>query len=193
VVIASDMWCDGAVSEQLEVLKLIAGRLDAARVPYMITGSIAAGLYGQPRMTRDIDIVVALAPVLVTSLVEQLDPEFIHDAELIRTAVAERRIFSVVHRSATQKVDFIVRTDDDYEIEKFDRRRQVDVDGQPMWLIAAEDLVLSKLVWAKQSRSELQFRDIRSIVAVQPRLDWPYIDRWATRLTVAKLPGEFRS
>ncbi len=181
------------MSEQLEVLKLIARRLAAAKIPYMITGSIAAGLYGQPRMTRDIDIVASLAPAMVTRLLQQLEPEFIHDSDVIRAAIAERRIFSVMHRNAMQKVDFIVRTDDDYEIEKFDRRREVEVDGQRLWIIAAEDLILSKLVWAKHSRSELQFSDIRSIVALQRELDWPYIDRWATRLTVAKLLREIRS
>ena len=47
------------------------------------------------------------------------------------------------------------------------------------------------MVWAKDSRSELQFRDVRSIVALQPALDWPYMERWAARLTVARLLAEF--
>jgi hypothetical protein len=62
-----------------------------------------------------------------------------------------------------------------------------------MWMISPEDLVLSKLVWAKDSRSELQFRDVRSIMALQPNLDWRYLDRWAIRLTVAGLLQELRS
>src|SRR5213593_3471422 len=48
--------------DQLSVLKLVTRRLDAARIPYMITGSIASGHYGHPRMTRDIDIVVHMKP-----------------------------------------------------------------------------------------------------------------------------------
>ncbi len=98
-----------------------------------------------------------------------------------------------MHREALQKVDIIVRDDRDYEIEKFERRRLVDVDRQSMWMISPEDLVLSKLVWAKDSRSELQLRDVRSIIALQPGLDWPYMERWALRLTVATLLTEFRA
>lgn len=181
------------MSDQLDVLKLVTGRLDAAGLPYLITGSIASGFYGQPRMTRDIDIVAVLHPPHATQLADLLGPEFVCDAGVIRDAIAARRIFSVMHHEALQKIDFIVRDDRDYEIEKFERRRRVEVDGQRMWLIAPEDLVLSKLVWAKESRSELQFRDVRSIIALQPGLDWPYMERWALRLTVATLLSEFRA
>ena len=180
------------MSDQLDVLKLVTSRLEAAGIQYLVTGSIAAGLYGQPRMTRDIDIVAVLHPPHATRLARILTPDFICDTELIREAIAARRIFNVVHREALQKVDFIVRDDRDYEIEKFERRRVVEMDGQSMWIIAPEDLVLSKLVWSKESRSELQFRDVRSVIALQPDLDWAYMERWALRLTVASLLAEIR-
>jgi hypothetical protein len=181
------------MSDQLDVLKLVTSRLDAGRVEYMITGSIAAGHYGQPRMTRDIDIVVALFPAHVGRLPDLLGPEFLCDIDVARDAISARRTFNVVHQQALQKIDLIVLTDADYEREKFERRQSVLVAGQPMWMISPEDLVLSKLVWAKDSRSELQFRDVRSIMALQPNLDWRYLDRWAIRLTVAGLLQELRS
>jgi hypothetical protein len=182
-----------AVSDQLNVLKLLTGRLEAAGIQYLITGSIAAGLYGQPRMTRGIDIVAVLYPPHAARLAALLKPEFVCDADIMRDAIAGHRIFSVVHCEALQKVDIVVRDDRDYEVEKFERRRMVEVDGQSMWMISPEDLVLSKLVWAKDSRSELQFRDVRSIIALQPDMDWPYIERWAGRLTVAALLAEVRA
>lgn len=180
------------MSDQLAVLKLVTARLEAAAIKYMVTGSIAAGVYGQPRMTRDIDIVVLLYPPHAARLADQLGHEFLCDAAAVRAAIAGHGIFSVIHRDALQKVDFIVRDDRDYEVEKFERRRVTDVDGQPVWVIAPEDLVLSKLVWAKDSRSELQLRDVRSIIAIQPNLDWSYLDRWALRLTVGSLLQECR-
>jgi hypothetical protein len=180
------------VSTQLDVLKLVTARLDLAGITYMITGSIAAGLYGQPRMTRDIDVVALLYPGHAERLVESLAPDFSCDLETIREAIAARRIFNIVHEATTHKVDIIVREDRDYEVEKFARRRRADVGGQAIWVISPEDLVLSKLVWAKDSRSELQLRDVRSIIALQTHLDWPYIDRWALRLTVSALLSEVR-
>lgn len=180
------------MSDQLAVLKLVASRLDAAGIAYMITGSMAAGHYGQPRMTRDIDIVAVLVPPHAARLEEWLGPEFLCDPEAARAAIAARRTFNVFHRETPQKIDFIVRQDTDYELEKFDRRRRLPIDGQPVWMISPEDLVLSKLLWAKDSRSELQLRDVRSIIAVQSGLDWSYVDRWAIRLTVATLVQELR-
>ena len=101
-------------------------------------------------------------------------------------------MFNVFLRDTPQKIDFIVRQDSDYELEKFDRRRQVNIDGQLVWMISPEDLVLSKLVWAKNSRSELQLRDVRSILKAQTGLDSGYLDRWAARLTVAATLKELR-
>jgi hypothetical protein len=97
----------------------------------------------------------------------------------------------VIHRDAIVKVDVIVRKNTAYRIEEFRRRRIVDVDGHPLWMIAPEDLILSKLLWAKDSRSELQLRDVRGILALQgAALDAGYLDRWATSLSVDALLRE---
>src|SRR5579862_6138488 len=105
------------MSDQLAVLKFVASRLDAAGIEYMVTGSIAAGHYGQPRMTRDIDIVVALLPPYARRFATLLAPECFCDADTVAEAIASRRMFNVMHRHALQKIDFIVRNDSDYEFE----------------------------------------------------------------------------
>jgi len=172
---------------------MIAARFDALGVQYMLTGSVAAGWYAQPRMTRDIDLVAILYPRHAAMLAAGLGDVFECDPDVIEAAIEARRPFSVFHRESIQKVDVVVRRDSDYEAEKFERRREVDIEGQRVWIIAPEDLILSKLAWAKQTPSELQLRDVRAIVAAQPTLDWVYIDRWALRLTVATLLQEVRS
>jgi hypothetical protein len=176
-----------AMADQLDVLRLIASRLDQLGIQYMLTGSVAAGWYGQPRTTRDIDLVAVLHPPHADRLATGLSDEFECDAELMRQAILDRRPFSVFHRASIHKIDVVVRQDADYEIEKFDRRRRLEIERQPVWVIAPEDLILSKLAWAKHSPSELQLRDVRAIIAVQQDLDWEYIDRWAVRLTVRSL------
>ena len=50
------------MSEELEVLRTVAARLDQAGIAYMLTGSMALNYYAVPRMTRDIDLVVELEP-----------------------------------------------------------------------------------------------------------------------------------
>lgn len=180
------------MADQLDVLKLIAARLDALGIEYMLTGSVATGWYAQPRMTRDIDLVAVLYPAHASRMVEGLGDAFECDADVIRDAIALRRPFSIFHRSSIQKIDIVVRDDSDYEVEKFARRRSVEAEGQGVWIIAPEDLILSKLSWAKRSPSELQLRDVRALLAVQASLDWAYIDRWARRLTVVRLLEEVR-
>ena len=71
-------------------------------------------------------------------------------------------------------------------------KRAVEAEGQRVWIIAPEDLILSKLSWAKLNTSELQLRDVRALLAVQTTLDWAYIEHWARRLTVTRLLEEVR-
>jgi len=184
----------GEAQDQLSVLKLVTGRLDAARIAYMITGSIAGGHYGRPRMTRDIDIVVELGPADAGRLAATLGDEFSVDPETIRGAIARQSLFNAIHRDAIVKVDFVVRQDTPYRIEEFGRRRLVDIDGHRLWMVAPEDLILSKLLWARDSRSELQLRDVRDLLAFQGgRLDRVYLDRWAASLSVQSLLQEVES
>lgn len=191
-------WYTPAVSDQpqdqLSILKLVTGRLDAALIPYMITGSIAAGHYGHPRMTRDIDIVVQLEPADAPRLAAALGDEFAADPETIRAAISRQSLFNVIHREAVVKVDFVIRKNVAYRVEEFGRRRLVEIDGHPLWMVAPEDLILSKLVWARSSRSELQLRDVRSVLRFQrATLDRAYLDRWAISLSVDDLLRDVES
>lgn len=179
-------------ADQLDILKLITARLDELGIDYMLTGSVAAGWYGQPRTTRDIDLVAVLYPAHADTLAAGLSGEFECDRDTMRSAILAHRPFTIFHQSSVHKIDIVVRQDSDFEGEKFERRRRLDIDGQAVWVIAPEDLILSKLMWVKQSPSELQLRDIRAMITVQQDLDWQYIDRWAIRLTVTSLLAEVR-
>lgn len=191
-------WYTLAVSDQpqdqLSILKLVTGRLDAAPIPYMVTGSIAAGHYGHPRMTRDIDIVVQVEPVDGPRLAAALGDEFAADSEMIGAAISRHSLFNVIHREAVVTVDFVIRKNSAYRIEEFGRRRLVEIDGHPLWMVTPEDLVLSKLVWARDSHSELQLRDVRSVLRFQQAtLDRAYLNRWALSLSVDHLLREVES
>jgi hypothetical protein len=178
--------------DELSVLKLVAGRLDAAGLPYMVTGSVALSLYAEPRMTRDVDLVIDLRPSDATRILEVFGVEFNVDADRIRDAIARRSMFNVIHTGAVVKLDIIVRKAGAYREEEFRRRRLAEIDGVGMWVVSAEDLVLSKLDWARDSRSEVQLRDVRQLIKAQARLDWPYIEAWAARLDLLDLVSEVR-
>ncbi|MBI4484920.1 MAG: nucleotidyl transferase AbiEii/AbiGii toxin family protein [Acidobacteria bacterium] len=157
------------MTDQFSILKLVAGRLESAGIPYMLTGSIAAGYYAQPRMTRDIDVVIEVVPDDAERLATVFAADFAVSVDAIRAAISRRGLFNLIHVEAVTKVDFVVRKDAPYRIEEFRRRRRVEIGGHPFWIVSPEDLVLSKLAWAKTSRSELQLRDVRQLLAaVEP-------------------------
>ena len=181
------------MNDQLSVLKLVTGRLDAAAIPYMITGSIAIGHYARPRMTRDIDLVVELQEPDADRIATMFSDQFDCDAAAIRTSIVRQSLFNLIHTEAIVKVDVIIRKNAPYRLEEFARRRQVTIEGHRVWIVSAEDLILSKLLWAKDARSELQLNDVRQLISSQPGLDWPYLDRWAATLGVSELLREMRS
>lgn len=175
------------MSDQLDVLKLVATRLDSAAIPYMVTGSIAASHYATPRFTRDIDVVVELAPVDAERVAQLFGNDFYSDSEALKTATVRRGMANLIHRDLLVKVDFIVRKDTPYRIEEFHRRRSVMIEGVRISIVAPEDLILSKLLWMKDSRSEIQRRDVQNLLEAVPDLDTAYVERWAGELSVLAL------
>ena len=178
---------------ELEILKLVAERLEKAGFDYMLSGSFALACYGQPRMTRDIDIVIELRASDVERFAALFQADFYCDVEDIREAVRGRSLFNILYFEKIVKVDFIVRKDAAYREEEFRRRRRLPIDGFEVWVVSAEDLILSKLVWAKDSHSELQLRDVRSVLASSPDLDAEYLCRWAKALGIEHLLAEART
>ena len=174
------------MADLLDVLRIVTSRLELSGVPYMVSGSLALGYYAQPRMTRDIDVVVELDHAGIQKVVEAFSADFYCDEDAVRRAVATRRLVNLVHLESAYKVDLIVRKDSEYRQVEFQRRRRRSLGGVEVWLVAPEDLLLSKLVWARESGSELQMRDAATLVASVPDLDWRYISGWASTLGVAR-------
>ncbi len=181
------------MSEELDLLIVVAERLDAARIPYMLSGSTAMNVYAEPRMTRDIDVVVEIGLAEVETIAGVFAADFYCDRDMIRHAVDHQGTFNVIHTATVIKVDCIVRKNTPYRRFEFGRRRVVIVEGHAIRVVSPEDLVLSKLAWAKPSHSEMQLRDVRNLIASVSTLDWGYLERWAAELTVVDLLAEVRS
>ena len=175
------------MSEELEVLKELARRLDGTGIAYMVTGSTAANFYAVPRMTRDIDIVVELADRDIGKFVFAFEKDHYLEPETVREAVKNKGMFNLIHDRYLFKVDFVVRKDSPYRRKEFSRRRKVSVDGQDLYVVTPEDLILSKLEWAKDSKSEIQLRDVQNLLQSVRGLDRRYLTRWAKQLGVYSL------
>jgi len=179
------------MTDDLAVLKIISERLETERIAFMLTGSFALAYYATPRMTRDLDFVVACEERNVAQLVSAFSPDFYIDEDAARSAVRLQRLFNLMHLKSGLKVDMIVRKDSDYRIKEFERRQRVQMGNVATWIVSREDLIISKLVWARDSGSELQRRDVRTLLA--PALDTQYVTDWASRLGIADLWNEVRT
>lgn len=177
------------MTEELDVLRVVTERLDAAGIPYMLTGSMAVNYYAVPRMTRDVDLVVELSPADAGRVCALFETDFYVDRDAVRDAVAERGTFNLIHTDLVVKVDFLVRKDSEYRREEFRRRRRMTVEDLPLFVVAPEDLIISKLEWARDTRSEVQLADVRNLLACAD-LDRDYLGRWITRLGLGALYRE---
>lgn len=177
-----------ALLNEIDVLKDVAAKLAQAGLAYMLTGSMAMNYYAQPRMTRDIDIVIELKRSDVHKIVKLFSTEYYVSPEAVEYAVDHEFIFNIIHSESIIKVDFIVRKVDDYRLVEFSRRRKLPISDFEAYVVSKEDLILSKLLWAKDSGSELQLRDIRNLLATG--YDRRYLDKWADQLDVSVLLQE---
>jgi hypothetical protein len=169
----------------------VLDRLDGAGVDYYITGSEALSVWGEPRQTMDIDIVIDLPVDRYEAVIR---PAF-DDAYLVSDVivVGGRGFGSVIHRTDIRKADFITRREDAFGRVTFERRRRLDdpVLGRA-WFVSPEDLVLAKLEWSDGGASERQVRDAASILRIRSDLDWAYLERYAAVLGVTPLLEQIR-
>jgi len=178
------------MSEELEVLKMVASRLKKADIPYMISGSIAANYYSIPRMTRDIDIVIELHPKDVDRFAALFQDDFYMNKEMIVKEVLQQGMFNLIHNQYMVKVDFIVKKSSAYQRAEFSRRKQVMIEKCTIWITSPEDLIISKLIWAKDSSSEMQLNDVKNLIGATNGLDRKYTDRWVRELGLEQLYKE---
>jgi hypothetical protein len=178
------------VTEELEVLTIVAGRLEAAAIAYMVTGSFAANYYAVPRMTRDIDLVVELATGDADRFCTLFESDFYLDRTAVRGAIASRGAFNLIHLAHVVKVDCIVRRDSEYRLTEFARQRRGRIEGHEIALVAPEDLIISKLDWMRETRSEVQLADVRNLLRSVPDLDRQYLEHWLNRLGLDALYRE---
>lgn len=175
------------MGEELEVLLNVCQRLEGAAIPYMITGSIAANFYAVPRMTRDIDIVAEIKEEDVNRFLAIFKDDFYVDPQSVRNAVKTQGLFNVIHNEYVVKIDFILRKSSPYRELEFKRQRKIQLEGREISVVSIEDLILSKLFWAKDSLSEMQLGDVRNLLATAKNVDTRYLEKWAQSLGLEKI------
>jgi hypothetical protein len=174
------------IPEQDDVLFETAQKLEAAGIPYMLTGSQALSFYAEPRQTNDIDVVVEASEQHAAAF-ERIFPraeKWYLSETAVREAIHGRGMFNAIHTLSGVKVDVILLKNDPLERLKFSRRVRHERAGLTLWIISPEDLLLSKLAWGKRGASARQAADVRTLLRDVAELDWAYVEEWADRIGV---------
>ncbi len=172
------------------LLKIIS-ILDRLSLNYFVTGGFAVSVWGRPRATFDIDIVVELVEPDVKNLTKALREIFkagYIDEDMMKTAIKYQKEFNFIDPESGSKIDFWIKKDNELTIQKFKRRRLEKIQGQGVYFISPEDLILSKLEWYQKSGSTRQLEDIESVLKISgDKLDMNYLNKWAKKLGVFKI------
>ena len=166
------------------LLKRVVDILDDSRIPYMLTGSLAAAYYATPRATKDIDLVFEADEPGVNELVSRLREAGLYvDRGAALEALEAHGQFNAIDPSSGWKVDLIVRKDRAFSRSEFERREKAIILGISASLASLEDVLIAKLEWSKLGDSELQRRDVIELLErTWGRLDLEYIERWVRQL-----------
>lgn len=170
-----------------ELLTLVAAKLDSLGIEYFTTGSMASILYGEPRFTNDIDLVIRITPGAVARLCAAFpEPDFYISIEAATQAAAACGQFNVIHPESGLKIDFMVAESSDFNRSRFERARHIEIaEGALVRFASPEDVILRKLEYYKEGGSDKHVRDIHGMLRLSdPPIDAEYLTRWARRLGV---------
>lgn len=173
---------------EIDIVRDISRRFEHAHIPYMLTGSMAMNYYAQPRMTRDLDVVIAIMSKDVNRVAALFRPDYYVSEENIRESIAHESSFNLIHEQSVIKVDCIIRKSSEYRRIEFERRKKISILDFSTFIVSKEDLIISKLLWAKDSRSEIQLGDVKNLLGTG--YDSAYLRRWTRELELDNLLEE---
>lgn len=153
--------------------------LEAGEIPYLLVGSFSSNYYGVPRSTEDADFVVHLGETRISVLIDRLGPRFRLNRQMSFETITGTTRWEVEVSDIPFKIELFLLSDDPHDQERFRRRRRVRVFGRETYLPTPEDVIITKLRWARQGARPKDRDDVRNVIAVQgDRLDWDYLCQW---------------
>lgn len=176
------------MSKELIPVRIVhdfANRIELLNIDYMLTGSLAMMQYSVYRMTADIDIVIELKREDADNIINAFEPDYYVPHGRVRDAISRKFMFNIIHQETAFKIDLVIKKTTEFQKNAFERRKKLDFYGRAIYIITLEDLIISKLYWAKDSLSEKQLTDVENLL--MSKYDTQYVENWTNKLELFHL------
>jgi hypothetical protein len=171
--------------ELYDLLAHVVGAFERLGIPYLVTGSVAAMAYGEPRLTNDLDIVAAIQETHIPGLLAAFPADAYYlSEEAVREAIRRQGQFNIIHPASGLKVDVMIRQDTPFDRSRFARARVLrHTESETAAFASAEDVIIKKMEYYREGGSEKHLRDIAGMLKISAgEIDESYITEWADRL-----------
>lgn len=177
-----------------KLLIQVVSILNQLKINYFITGGLARAVWGTPRSTSDIDVVVKILESqvdLLAKALRKISKLGYIDEDTAREAIRDKGEFNFIDPDSGLKVDFWVAKNNEKSLSEFSRKVLKNIGGTKIYFISPEDLILNKLEWHKQGGSHVQLEDVRSVLkSSEKRLDMGYLKKQAVKIGLSDILGE---
>jgi hypothetical protein len=180
-------------ADPIQVALRVAEALESCGVAYVVGGSVASSITGEPRSTLDVDMAIAMKEAQVEPFLAALGDEFYAERDSLLRAIREKKSANLIHQETSTKVDLFISGRSPLDAQQMARRERVAVMSDPeryLYVYTPEDILLQKLCWYRDGgeTSDRQWRDVLGILRVQgDRIDTAYLLRSASTLDVRDL------
>ena len=165
--------------QELDFISIFVSRLNRTGIRYMITGSVACIIYGEPRMTHDIDFVLEVGSKNAAKI-EQAFPLDVFYCPPLETLVVEARRpirghFNLIHHETGFRADVYTVGEDPLHHWAMAKRKSFDIQGEKVWLAPPEYVILRKLEFYREGGSDKHIRDIAGVLEMSSHdlnTDW---------------------
>ena len=149
---------------------LFTSRLQALGVPYMVTGSVATIVYGEPRLTHDVDLVVDLPLDRIDSFAAAFPPPdfYLPPKEILAVECrrAQRGHFNIIHHESGFKADVYAAGREELHAWALARTHTVSLEENEVRIAPPEYVILRKLQYYREGGAEKHLRDVRTVLQV---------------------------
>lgn len=182
------------MNDAIAILADVVQRLESHRIQYLIGGSFASIIFGESRLTRDIDLVLSTDGLSIDKLEAAFKNGYMVDRSALERALQEHDCHNLIEERFCFQIDVFFPPETEFARSQFERRVRIGFDpSQPereAYFASPEDIVLNKLIWFREGNevSKLQWGDAVGVLRVQKgALDHKYLARWAQELGVEDL------